>query len=85
MWSFYLLENEDNTEESRAEKKDEQIPGTVWLSWIQLYLKLTLGLSNTVPLGGLQFTMASVTCNQEFYLVCGFIVRAARLPAGLAE
>ena len=76
MWSFYLLENEDNTEESRAEKKDEQIPGTVWL---------TLGLSNTVPLGGLQFTMASVTCNQEFYLVCGFIVRAARLPAGLAE
>ena len=60
MWSFYLLENEDNTEESRAEKKDEQIPGTVWLSWIQLYLKLTLGLSNTVPLGGLQFTMASV-------------------------
>lgn len=50
MWSFHLLENEDNTGESRAEKKDEQIPGTVWVSWIQLYLKLTLGPSIMEPI-----------------------------------
>ena len=50
MWSFHLLENEDNTRESRDEKKDEQIPGTVWVSWIQRYLKLTLGLSIMEPI-----------------------------------
>lgn len=56
MWSFHLLENEDNTGESRAEKKDEQIPGTVWVSWIQLYLTLTWDLplwSQYSPIWGL--------------------------------
>lgn len=55
-----------------------------WESWIQLYLKLTLGLSITrairVPYGGLQFYGAPVSHNQEFCLAHGFMVRAARLP-----